>query len=214
MAINDIRHYLDLPYTFILRTDEEGDVVARVDELPGCVTHGKDASEALDNLREGMEAWIAERIESGQPVPEPAVEEPLPSGKWVQRVPRTLHRRLSLAAKNEGVSLNSFVTSILSEALGVARPQENSSGFEIARLHASERLETLNSWHEAYAGPLPGPESFQCIVTVQSARGKNVKLSLEDQLNLIGAGLPRNHRKITLKEIYDEDATQKFGKAC
>jgi predicted HicB family RNase H-like nuclease len=39
-------------------------------------------------------------------------------GKFVQRVPKTLHRDLIELAKREGVSLNQLVTSILATAIG------------------------------------------------------------------------------------------------
>ena len=54
-----------------------------------------------------------------------AVEEVLPSGKWVQRVPRSLHKKLVSTAKREGVSLNQLVTSVLAAAVG-KRQQETS----------------------------------------------------------------------------------------
>jgi antitoxin HicB len=43
------------------------------------------------------------------------------SGKWVQRVPRNLHRRLASRAKQEGVSLNTLAATILAEGLGQRR---------------------------------------------------------------------------------------------
>ena len=113
----DITHYLGLPYTKTLQADEDGDVVARIVELPGCSTHGADEQEALRNLEEAQRLWIEDCVAAGDAVPEPAMEDPLPSGKWVQRVPRSLHRRLSQMAKEEGVSLNQLVTSMLSQQL-------------------------------------------------------------------------------------------------
>src|SRR5258706_11480321 len=110
-----LKRYLDLPYTTIVRRDEDGDYVARVDELPGCAAHGKSPEEAMANLAEVQELWIRDCIDSGQSVPEP-VEEPLPSGKWVQRVPRDLHRRLVAMAKRDRVSLNQLVLSMLAGA--------------------------------------------------------------------------------------------------
>ena len=117
-GMKNLNFYLSLPYTTVLRMDDEGDVIARVDELPGCVAHGKDNIEALRELDSMKRLWIEDCLESGQRVPEPRPEESLPSGKWVQRVPRTLHAKLSRAAKEEGVSLNQLVTSILSERFG------------------------------------------------------------------------------------------------
>jgi antitoxin HicB len=114
----DIAHYLALPYTKILRPDEDGDIVATISELPGCSTHGANEQEALQNLQEAQKLWLEDCIAAGDAVPEPDTKAPLPSGKWVQRVPRSLHRRLSQRAKEEGVSLNQLVTSMLSLQFG------------------------------------------------------------------------------------------------
>lgn len=116
-AVKDVGHYMALPYTIILRPDEDSDIVAQIRELPGCIAHGQDVNEALEVLKDFQQAWIERRIESGQPVPEPEEEEDLPSGKWVQRVPRSLHRRLSQMAKEENISLNQLVTIMLSKAV-------------------------------------------------------------------------------------------------
>ncbi len=125
--MKDLKYYLDLPYTIVVRRDEDGDFVARVDELPGCAAHGKDPQEALTNLEEAKQLWISESLEAGQSVPEPAAEEALPSGKWVQRVPRSLHRKLALLARRERVSLNQLVTALLSEAVGAKRVERVST---------------------------------------------------------------------------------------
>src|SRR5579864_1549978 len=121
-------HYMGLGYTVVMRLDEEGDVVAEIQELEGCIAHGKDAGEAWDNVRYVQKAWIEERIESGELVPEPEAEEDLPSGKWVQRVPRTLHKRLTDTARKESVSLNQLVTSMLASALMAKSVAEYVSG--------------------------------------------------------------------------------------
>jgi len=113
-----IDHYMNLGYTVVMRCDEDGDVVAEIQELPGCIAHGENPQEAWNNVRDVQRAWIEERIESGGLIPVPEPEGDLPSGKFVQRVPRTLHKRLAELAKREEVSLNQLVTSMLSEAVG------------------------------------------------------------------------------------------------
>jgi antitoxin HicB len=110
-------HYMSLPYRTILYRDEDGDVIARIDELPGCIAHGRDEADALTNLASMKRLWLEDCLEAGETVPEPETPGPLPSGKWVQRVPRSLHRKLAQAAKREGVSLNQLVTSMLSRQL-------------------------------------------------------------------------------------------------
>src|SRR3954449_12908914 len=44
--------------------------------------------------------------------------DPLPSGKLLVRMPRTLHAELARAADAEGVSLNQFITGALTGAVG------------------------------------------------------------------------------------------------
>jgi predicted RNase H-like HicB family nuclease len=112
----DLGYYMALPYTIVLRTDEEGDIVSRIEELPGCVAHGANAAKSLVRLREVQSLWIEDCLEAGELVPEPR-EAVLPSGKWVQRVPRSLHHKLARLAKRENVSLNQLVTSLLSAAV-------------------------------------------------------------------------------------------------
>jgi antitoxin HicB len=138
-------YYLNLPYTVILRRDEEGDVVARVDELAGCAAHGKTEHEALQNLREAQELWIQDCLEQGQPVPKPAEEEALPSGKWVQRVPRSLHKKLVEVAKRENVSLNQLTTSILSEAVGKRKTAQDAPALTDSDLAALEHTHLKKS---------------------------------------------------------------------
>ena len=121
--VKPVSHYLSLPYTVRLRRDEEGDVVARIEELPGCISHGANEARALKNLREMQKLWLDDCMATGQPIPEPENDEPLPSGKWVQRVPRSLHRRLAELARVEGVSLNQLVTSMLAQQLGARSSQ-------------------------------------------------------------------------------------------
>ena len=115
--IKDVPYYMGLSYTLTMRRDEEGDMVVEVKELPGCMAHGRDANEALEVLKEFQQAWIERCIESGKPVPEPDSEDDLPSGRWVQRVPRSLHQKLTVMANRENVSLNQFVTWLLAEAV-------------------------------------------------------------------------------------------------
>jgi len=118
-TIKDVTYYEGLPYTIIVRKDDEGDFVARIPELPGCLAHGESESVAIENLRTAQRFWIEEALAAGSAIPEPEDDSCLPSGKWVQRVPRRLHRDLVNAARRDNVSLNQLVTSMLSEALAV-----------------------------------------------------------------------------------------------
>ena len=41
------------------------------------------------------------------------------SGKFVQRVPKSLHAKLSVIARREGVSLNTLVLTFIAEGVGM-----------------------------------------------------------------------------------------------
>ncbi len=134
----NVEYYLGLPYGIVLRKDDEGDWVARIEELPGCTAHGKTREEALESLQEVQQAWIEDALAVGDAVPEPQPGEGLPSGKWLQRTPKSLHRKLVELAKREGVSLNQLATSILAEAVG----RRHQAVPALTGRHAAERL-----WH-------------------------------------------------------------------
>lgn len=110
-----ISYYLDQPYTKILRRDEDGDIVASIEELDGCITHGSNETEALQNLKEAQVAWIEAALDAGQEIPVPEPEEELPSGKFLTRLPRSLHLRLHKLAKKDDVSLNQLVVMATTE---------------------------------------------------------------------------------------------------
>ena len=71
------------------------------------MSHGDTYVEAFENIREAMEGWIETKLENGFTVPEP-LDESQYSGKFVLRIPKTLHARLATEAEKEGVSLNQY----------------------------------------------------------------------------------------------------------
>ena len=83
-------------------------------EFDGCMSHGDTYVEAFENIREAMKGWIEAKLENGFTVPDPA-DETLYSGKFVLRIPKTLHARLAQEAEKEGVSLNQYALYRLSK---------------------------------------------------------------------------------------------------
>lgn len=100
-----------------LSADEGGGYLAEVLDLPGCMSDGETVEETMANVAEAIETWIEGAREEGQPVPNPAEIDHY-SGKWVQRVPTSLHYALARRAKVEGVSLNQLVLSLIARGLG------------------------------------------------------------------------------------------------
>ena len=107
-------------YPFTIReltVDDGGGFLIEFPDLPGCMSDGETVEEAIANGVDAVECWISVAKEKGREILESGGIENQ-SGKWVQRVPRSLHARLTRQAKREHVSLNTLVVSILSESLG------------------------------------------------------------------------------------------------
>lgn len=118
MNSRTVEEYLELPYTIeVIRDEEDGGLAARVVELPGCLTQGDTFEELGEMIEDAMRGWIEVCLEDGIPIPEPRPVEDY-SGKFVVRVPRSLHRELVEAAERDCVSLNSFINAALARALG------------------------------------------------------------------------------------------------
>jgi predicted RNase H-like HicB family nuclease len=112
-----LEYYMNLPYTIELVRDPGDPWFIRVKELPGCMSHGDTPEEAVAMIREAMELWLEGALEHGDLIPEPEPPDDY-SGKFVVRMPRSLHRKLAEQADRDEVSLNTFVTAALAEAVG------------------------------------------------------------------------------------------------
>jgi antitoxin HicB len=120
MSARSVDDYLAMPYTIEVVHDESDEYsgwFARVVELPGCMTQADTFAELEEMIEDAMRAWIETALEDGQVIPEPRSVEDY-SGKFVIRVPKSLHRELVEAAEREGVSLNTFVNVTLGRAVG------------------------------------------------------------------------------------------------
>lgn len=105
-----VKDYMELPYNYIVQPikDESGEYFyAKVLELDGCQSTGDTFEEAYENLKEAMEGWIETKIEGGFEVPLPVGYDDF-SGKFIVRIPKSLHYKLSVEAEQEGVSLNQY----------------------------------------------------------------------------------------------------------
>jgi antitoxin HicB len=120
-----LNKYLSLPYTIEFRREEPDDPAhgawfARVIELPGCITEADSLEEAAAMIQDAMAAWLEVALEDGREIPEPHRTDDY-SGKFVVRLPKSLHRALVEAAERDGVSLNQWVNVVLSHAVGAAK---------------------------------------------------------------------------------------------
>jgi antitoxin HicB len=100
-----------------LSADEGGGYLIAFPDFSDCVSDGASVEEAIVNGRKALKETMVALKESGLPIPAPNGGKAA-SGKFVARVPRSIHAKLALRARAEGVSLNTLVVSLLSEGLG------------------------------------------------------------------------------------------------
>ncbi|MBI3682792.1 MAG: type II toxin-antitoxin system HicB family antitoxin [Acidobacteria bacterium] len=104
-------------YQFTVRplsAEEGGGYLVEYPDIPGCMSDGETINEAIVNGREALRDCLEVFRESGRRLPKPSIE----AAQWRQRLPRTLYAKLTRQAQREGVSINSFVTAIIAEAVG------------------------------------------------------------------------------------------------
>lgn len=71
MGSRTLDYYLSLPYTIEIVPDvEEGGYVARVKELPGCITQAESWESLLAMIDEAKQGWLEVALERGHPIPE------------------------------------------------------------------------------------------------------------------------------------------------
>ena len=100
-----------------LSAEEGGGFLISYPDFAECISDGETVDEALRNGQEALKATIATLKSKELPVPA-ANSGGLASGKFVARVPKTIHAQLTARAKTEGVSLNTLVVTFIAQGLG------------------------------------------------------------------------------------------------
>jgi predicted RNase H-like HicB family nuclease len=116
--IKKYEEYLKEPYSRVLIPDEESETyTALILEFPGCIAQGDTPQEAYEHLEDAAKGWIEAALDLKQRIPSPSQSLSF-GGKVLLRLPKSLHRQSTLIAEKEGVSLNQFILSALSEKVG------------------------------------------------------------------------------------------------
>ncbi len=108
MENKSLKEYIQLPYTRLVQeiNDDSGHYFyGRILELDGCQSTGGTLEELYESLNEAMEGYIEVKLENDLPIPVPETVNNY-SGKFVVRLPKSLHQKLAIEANKEGVSLN------------------------------------------------------------------------------------------------------------
>ena len=118
MKVEEINSMNVLKYPFEispLSKEEGGGFLISFPDLPGCISDGSTPEDAIRNGFDAAKSWLETANEFNDEIPEPGESS---SGKFITRIPKTLHARLVARAKQEGVSMNALVTSYIAESLG------------------------------------------------------------------------------------------------
>ena len=133
MAEKNLDYYMGLPYTVTVKRgmdDSPEYWIARVIELPHCMTHGATPEEAVTDIEDAKREWLKSNLERGLTIPEPAKA----TGQFHLRLPPSLHEALVLKAESEGVSINQFMITALARAVGYPdQPKKHQSEIAVTR---------------------------------------------------------------------------------
>jgi len=109
----DLNYYISIDYPVTISYDPEYGYYAKIELLDHCSAVGDTPDEAYANVIESKKLWLETALEEGLDIPEPkAVEEY--SGRFVLRLPKSLHAKVVKAAEDEGTSLNQYLVMLIS----------------------------------------------------------------------------------------------------
>lgn len=106
-------------YTIAVRkaeVDGESTFEARVREFPDVTSYGETAQEAYEFALDAIETLAATADAKGKTVPPPQQESETASGRVTLRLPKSIHARAIQHAESEGISLNTYLVSVISQA--------------------------------------------------------------------------------------------------
>lgn len=113
-----VEYYMSLPYRMEIIPDvKEGGYTAWYPDLPGCLTCSETVEGIVANALDAKRVWMEAAIEDGMEIPDPSEEADISeySGQFKLRMPKSLHRSLSMNAKKEGISMNQYCIYLLSK---------------------------------------------------------------------------------------------------
>ncbi|VAW77323.1 hypothetical protein MNBD_GAMMA12-3176 [hydrothermal vent metagenome] len=92
-----------------------------IKEFPDIAVYGETYNEAYELAIDAIETSFQLLEECGIDIPNPIAKDDRYSGRVTLRMMKSLHAISSENAESEGVSLNSYITSVLAEKVGVSK---------------------------------------------------------------------------------------------
>ncbi|MEI6791153.1 MAG: type II toxin-antitoxin system HicB family antitoxin [Myxococcaceae bacterium] len=117
----DIRYYLNLNWTYTVEPHKNGVstyYVVRVNELPGVCTDAESIQEAMDSIKEAIEAAVCLYLKNEEPVPEPIKEEDY-RGNIAYRTTKERHYQVAKIAKGTHRSISKTIDYLIDCAVSV-----------------------------------------------------------------------------------------------
>jgi predicted HicB family RNase H-like nuclease len=103
-----------------VRVDDEEQFRATVAEFPDVEEYADSYQEAYELAVDAIETLRSAYTEEARQFPAPIGDETEFSGRITLRIPRSVHRRAAAIAKQEDVSLNQWLTSVVAESVGAS----------------------------------------------------------------------------------------------
>ena len=155
----DLNYYLGLSYKIEVTPipeEEGGGYMARLPQFGrlGIVGDGDNIEEAIGDLKVNKELRFKQYLDEGLVIPEPERELEEFSGRFVIRMPKFLHGELSSQAQKNGVSLNQYVTTLLSMNLQTDKLAISISTVEKEVKSLSDHIGALNYTMEFARGSI------------------------------------------------------------
>jgi len=150
-------------HSIVIQWSEEDKVfIASVPELPGLSSFGNTPEEAIKELGVAKEIFLKVMEEDGDEIPDPDIFVQH-SGQIRIRIPKSLHASLSNEAKKEGVSLNAYISHLLSERNSLQKVKKEIEK-NIAKPLPSETA-TANQFF-IFPAPITDPSNAKTFVNV------------------------------------------------
>jgi predicted RNase H-like HicB family nuclease len=146
-------------------SESDGGYIAVCPELQNVSAFGETQAEALSELSTAVDLAVETFLEEGWTLPVPSTASSH-SGQFRLRLPKRLHSSLADSAQTEGLSLNTLIVHLLSEAMGARS----------AASMAEARLEPISSNLEAVVAQLRA-----VLVRISATQSGSSNLSVHEE---------------------------------
>ena len=116
----NLNYYLNLPWTYTVEQTRDQDknkmYIVRVNELPGICTDATSLDEAINLIKEPMQAAFEFYMENGEDIPEPIKEEDF-KGNIAYRTTSRRHYLINKEAQKKEQSLSQVIDNLVDTVL-------------------------------------------------------------------------------------------------